>query len=255
LVHVQPQVFDLLVYLITHRDRVVSRDQMVEAVWGGRSVSDVTLNSRVNAARYAIGDDGKGQALIRTVPRRGFRFVGELVEGIAVSSVAAETPKGEMPPETSTESVASGQDVTFCHSSDEVSLAVATCGSGFPIVKTGTWLTHVQHDWDSPIWSPLFHRLAERFRLVRYDPRGCGLSDRDTALISFEGFVRDLEAATDALRLERFALFGISQGAAVSIAMRRGIPIAYHISFSPAALRSAGSDGAVMQRLLRGQRF
>jgi pimeloyl-ACP methyl ester carboxylesterase len=64
----------------------------------------------------------------------------------------------------------------------------------------------------------LFLQLAERFRLVRYDPRGCGLSDRDTARISFEGFVRDLEAVTDAVGLERFALFGISQGAAVSIA-------------------------------------
>jgi len=211
LVHVQPQVFDLLVYLITHRDRVVSRDEMVEAVREGRSVSDVTLNSRVNSARHAIGDDGKGQALIRTVPRRGFRFVG-------ASSVAAETPKGEIPLETGTKSVAPSQDITFCHSSDGISLAVATCGSGFPIVKTGTWLTHVQHDWDSPIWSPLFHRLAERFCLVRYDPRGCGLSDWHTALISFEGFVRDLEAVTDVLRLERFALFGISQGAAVSIA-------------------------------------
>lgn len=214
LVHVQPQVFDLLIYLITHRDRVVSRDQMVEAVWEGRSVSDVTLNSRVNAARHAIGDDGKRQALIRTVPRRGFRFVGELI----ASSVAAATPKSEIPLDTSMRSIASSQEVTFCHSSDGVSLAVATCGSGFPIVKTGTWLTHVQHDWDSPVWSPLFYRLAERFRLVRYDPRGCGLSGQDTALISFEGFVRDLEAVTNTLRLERFALFGISQGAAVSIA-------------------------------------
>jgi pimeloyl-ACP methyl ester carboxylesterase len=64
----------------------------------------------------------------------------------------------------------------------------------------------------------LFQQLADRFRLVRYDPRGCGLSDRDTALISFDGFVRDLEAVTDALQLERFALLGTSQGAAVSIA-------------------------------------
>lgn len=218
LVHLQPQVFDLLIYLISHCDRVVSKDQMVESVWEGRFVSDVTLNSRVNAARHAIGDDGKRQALIRTVPRRGFRFVGKLIEETAASSGAAETPKGQPRIETGRRPIAPGQEVRFCHSSDGGSLAMATCGSGFPIVKTGTWLTHVQHDWDSPIWSPLFHRLAERFRLIRYDPRGCGLSGQDTALISFEGFVRDLEAVVDALALERFALFGISQGAAVSIA-------------------------------------
>ena len=215
-VHVQPQVFDLLAYMVTHRDRVISRDEMVEAVWNGRSVSDVTLNSRVNAARHAIGDDGQAQALIRTVPRRGFRFIGEVVEHTI--TVPAETSNGELATATNTGSIASSQDVRFCRSLDGVNLAVATCGSGFPIVKTGTWLTHVQHDWESPIWSPLFQRLADRFRLVRYDPRGCGLSDRDTARVSFEGFVRDLEAVTDALGLKRFALFGTSQGAAVSIA-------------------------------------
>jgi pimeloyl-ACP methyl ester carboxylesterase/DNA-binding winged helix-turn-helix (wHTH) protein len=216
-VHVQPQVFDLLVYMVTHRDRVISRDEMVQVVWKGRSVSDVTLNSRVNAARHAIGDDGQRQALIRTVPRRGFRFVGEVVQHTAAPNVA-ETSNGAMATATTTRSIASSQDVKFCRSSDGVNLAVATCGSGFPIVKTGTWLTHVHHDWGSPIWSPLFQRLAEHFRLVRYDPRGCGLSDRETAHISFEGFVRDLEAVTDELGLERFALFGTSQGAAVSIA-------------------------------------
>lgn len=218
LVHVQPQVFDLLVYLITHRDRVISKDQMVEAIWKGRFVSDVTLNSRINSARHAIGDDGKRQALIRTVPRRGFRFVGELDEASPLVGKAAETTTGEQPPGTQTRSIAPSQDVRFCRSSDGVNLALATCGSGFPIVKTGTWLTHIQHDWNSPIWSPLFQRLTERFRLVRYDPRGCGLSDRDPERISFEGFVCDLETVTDALGLERFALLGTSQGAAVSIA-------------------------------------
>ncbi len=217
-VHVQPQVFDLLVYMVTHRDRVISRDEMVEAVWKGRSVSDVTLNSRVNAARHAIGDDGQSQALIRTVPRRGFRFIGELVDGSPAVAESADTPKSEVPLEANERSIAPIQDVRFCRSFDGVNLAVATSGSGFPIVRIGTWLTHVQHDWDSPIWSPLFQRLAERFRLVRYDPRGCGLSDRNPELISFEGFVRDLETVTDALGLERFALLGTSQGAAVSIA-------------------------------------
>jgi TolB-like protein/cytochrome c-type biogenesis protein CcmH/NrfG len=76
LVAMQPQVFDLLVHLLKHRDRVVSRDDLIALVWGGRIVSDSTLDSRVNAARNAIGDNGKDQRLIRTIPRKGLRFVG-----------------------------------------------------------------------------------------------------------------------------------------------------------------------------------
>lgn len=76
LVAMQPQVFDLLVHLLKHRDRVVSRDDLIALVWGGRIVSDSTLDSRINAARNAIGDNGKDQRLIRTIPRKGLRFVG-----------------------------------------------------------------------------------------------------------------------------------------------------------------------------------
>lgn len=76
LVATQPQVFDLLVHLLKHRDHVVSRDDLIELVWGGRIVSDSTLDSRINAARNAIGDNGKEQRLIRTIPRKGLRFVG-----------------------------------------------------------------------------------------------------------------------------------------------------------------------------------
>jgi len=75
---VEPQVFDLLVYLIEHRDRVVSKDDLISAVWGGRIVSESTLTSRINAARKALGDSGEKQELIRTIARKGFRFVGEV---------------------------------------------------------------------------------------------------------------------------------------------------------------------------------
>ncbi len=78
IVHVEPQVFDLLVYLVRNRERVVSKDELLDAIWEGRIVSEAALSSRINAARRAIGDTGNDQALIRTVHKRGFRFVGEV---------------------------------------------------------------------------------------------------------------------------------------------------------------------------------
>ena len=75
-VSVAPQVFDLIDYLIRNRERVVSKDDLIKAIWNGRSVSDAALTTRLNAARTAIGDSGEEQRLIKTLPRKGFRFVG-----------------------------------------------------------------------------------------------------------------------------------------------------------------------------------
>src|SRR6188508_1538626 len=77
-ISVEPQVFDLLIYLVENRDRVVSKDDLIAAVWGGRVVSDSTLTSRINAARKAVGDSGDNQKLIRTIARKGLRFVGDV---------------------------------------------------------------------------------------------------------------------------------------------------------------------------------
>lgn len=79
-VDVEPQVFDLIEYLIRHRDRVVSRDELIESIWGGRVVSESALSTRINAVRSAVGDSGTQQRLIKTLPRRGVRFVGEVRE-------------------------------------------------------------------------------------------------------------------------------------------------------------------------------
>ena len=80
MVAVEPQVFDLIAYLIRNRDRVVDRDDLRAAIWSGRIVSESTLNTRINAARSAVGDSGDEQRLIRTLPRKGFRFVGDVRE-------------------------------------------------------------------------------------------------------------------------------------------------------------------------------
>src|ERR1700730_7022389 len=77
---VQPQVFDLLEYLISNRDRVVTKEDMLDAIWGGRIVSESSLTTRINAARTALGDNGEEQRLIRTLPRKGIRFVGVVRE-------------------------------------------------------------------------------------------------------------------------------------------------------------------------------
>jgi TolB-like protein len=96
-VHVEPQVFDLLVYLVQNRDRVVSKDDIIASVWRGRIVSESTLTSRINAARTAVGDSGKNQKLIRTVARKGFRFVGTLDPKSNASVTAMPLPALAVP--------------------------------------------------------------------------------------------------------------------------------------------------------------
>src|SRR5215510_4582157 len=89
LVPVEPQVFDLLIFLIRNRDRVVSKDDLIAGVWDGRIVSESTLATRINAARKAVGDSGEQQQLIRTIARKGFRFVGTVREASLPTEVAA----------------------------------------------------------------------------------------------------------------------------------------------------------------------
>lgn len=110
------------------------------------------------------------------------------------------------------------QRIRFCRSRDRTRLAYATSGDGPPLVKAATWLTHLTHDWDSPVWHHWLAGLSATHTLLRYDERGCGLSEWGVADISFEAWVDDLETVVDAEELETFPLLGLSQGAAVSIA-------------------------------------
>jgi TolB-like protein len=109
LVAVEPQVFDLLVHLIRHRDRVVSKDDLLVSVWHGRIVSESALFNRINAARSAIGDAGDRQRLIKTLPRKGIRFVGEVREDVA-SAVAATNPGPATPSSRTVDTSAHGED-------------------------------------------------------------------------------------------------------------------------------------------------
>ncbi|HEX6196097.1 MAG TPA: alpha/beta fold hydrolase [Gemmatimonadaceae bacterium] len=205
-VPIEPQVFDVLAVLIRERGRVVTKEELLDTVWGNRFVSESTLTSRVKAARRAIGDDGQAQRLIRTVHGRGYQFVGTAEE--ARTDTPAPTDPEHSPP----------QQIRFCTVPDGTRLAYATMGSGPPLVKAANWLSHLDYDWQSPVWRHWLVELSQRFTLLRYDERGCGLSEWNVSRFSFDDWIDDLEAVVDAAGFERFPLLGISQGAAVAIA-------------------------------------
>jgi pimeloyl-ACP methyl ester carboxylesterase/DNA-binding CsgD family transcriptional regulator len=110
------------------------------------------------------------------------------------------------------------QRVRFCRSADGVQVAFARHGHGPPLVRAATWLTHLEFDWKSPVWRHWLEELGRGHTVVRYDERGCGLSDRDVGSLSLDAWVGDLEAVVDAAGVERFALLGISQGGPVAVA-------------------------------------
>jgi class 3 adenylate cyclase/pimeloyl-ACP methyl ester carboxylesterase len=113
---------------------------------------------------------------------------------------------------------ASAQTIRFCAASDGVNLAYATVGSGPPIVMGASWLTHLEFDWQNPYSRHYFSLLSRDHMLIRYDPRGSGLSDWDVADISFEAFVADMATVIDAVGTESFPVFAMSQAVSVAIA-------------------------------------
>jgi pimeloyl-ACP methyl ester carboxylesterase/DNA-binding CsgD family transcriptional regulator len=116
----------------------------------------------------------------------------------------------------------SQQEIRFCASADGTRIAYATCGSGPPLVWVQLWTHHLEFDWDSPVWAPWLSLLASHHTLVRYDWRGCGLSDRERVPFSFDKYSEDLEAVIAAAGLERFVLLAMS-GSGSGIAMRYAV--------------------------------
>jgi pimeloyl-ACP methyl ester carboxylesterase/DNA-binding CsgD family transcriptional regulator len=110
------------------------------------------------------------------------------------------------------------QRIRYVRASDGVQLAWADASSGPVLVKAANWLTHLEYDWDSPVWRHWIRFCAAQFRFVRYDERGCGMTDWQVGDLSFDRWVADLEAVVDAADARRFVLLGISQGAATCVA-------------------------------------
>jgi pimeloyl-ACP methyl ester carboxylesterase/DNA-binding winged helix-turn-helix (wHTH) protein len=200
------KVFDTLRVLVENAGRLVTKQELLDAIWPETTVEENNLNHNVSVLRKALGEKATGQLYIETVPRVGYRFA---------AAVEPTEPRAEA---TVASAAKSRQDIRFCATSDGIRLAYATVGSGPPLVKASNWLTHLDFEWGSPIWRHWWSALSLHHRLLRYDERGNGMSQRDVHDVNFDTWVTDLETVVDAAGLDRFPLLGISRGGPIAIA-------------------------------------
>jgi len=212
---VEPQVFDILRHMVENPNRLITQQELIDTVWQGRVVSESTVSARLSAARSAIGDSGSAQSMIKTVPRRGFKFVLPVKLESDTGSTGLENSIKTGGLQTEPQTI--NQRVRFCHSRDGVRIAYATTGIGYPLVRVGHWLTHLEHDWHSPIWRPFLDELGKCFEVTRYDQRGNGLSDWEVERFDIDVFTNDLASVIDNSNLNQFALYATSQGVPVAI--------------------------------------
>ena len=196
----RPKAFDVLRHLAQNPGRVVGKQELLDAVWAQHIVTDDALVQCIRDVRQALSDHD--QRIVKTVPRRGYLFCADLSPDDAV----AATP------------LHPAQTIDYCRTRDGVRIAMATVGQGLPLIRPPTWFNHLEYDWHVQFRGALYRFLADRVQLIRYDGRSNGLSDRYVPDVSLDGLECDLEAVVDALQLRRYALLGISQGAAVAIA-------------------------------------
>ena len=200
------KVFETLRVLVQNAGRLVTKQTLLDTVWPETAVEENNLNHNVSVLRKALGDRATGQQYIETVPRIGYRFVAPVEPAVPeATSPTASAAKAR-------------QEIRYCTTSDGVRLAYATSGNGPPLVKASNWLTHLDFEWGSPIWRHWYAALSAHHRLVRYDERGNGMSQRDVPDVSFDTWIRDLETVVDAAGLDRFPLLGISRGGPIAIA-------------------------------------
>jgi pimeloyl-ACP methyl ester carboxylesterase/DNA-binding winged helix-turn-helix (wHTH) protein len=202
-VRLTPKASAVLTQLVLHAGEPVSKDVLFATAWNGVAVSDDALTSCIQELRRALEDNPKQPRFIETRHRRGYQFVAELT-----APSPADTPSVSQPARPA----GLEQTIRFCTTSDGISLAYSTVGSGPFIVRVLGHFTHLQAEWEWPEMRLFWERLAERFTVVRYDGRGIGLSDRYTGEFTEETRQRDLAAVLDAVGAEHAALLGTSEG-------------------------------------------
>lgn len=205
-----PKVFETLCLLVENAGHLVTKEELLRQLWPDAVVEENNLNKNVSVLRKALGESAPHQEYIETVPRVGYRFVAEVRENPPLAIAVGREEKRS----ASTHR----QEIRFCLTGDNARIAYAKVGSGYPLLKAANWLNHLDYEWDSPLWRHWINELSRYHTFIRYDERGNGLSQWDVGDISLDAWVQDLETVVEASGVERFALFGLSQGGAVAIA-------------------------------------
>ena len=239
-VTLRAQLLAVLSCLARKADRVVTKDELMQAVWPGVVVTEDSLVQCIKVLRRVLKDEA--HSIIQTLPKRGYR----LVPSHSRPQIAAPEP---LPP-------AFHQDIRFATTVDGVRIAYAVSGQGPVLVRAAHWMTHLEWDWQSAVYGPWIRGFSQRYTHVRYDARGCGLSDRNTPPTCLDDDVRDLEAVADAAGLDRFALLGRSQGGAISARYAARHPDRVsHIVMLGGFVRGARKRGALSESLENQQAF
>jgi pimeloyl-ACP methyl ester carboxylesterase/DNA-binding winged helix-turn-helix (wHTH) protein len=229
-VRIEPQVFDVLVHLVRHRDRVVLKEELLDEVWGDRFVSESALTSRLKAARQAVGDDGQRQRCIRTVHGRGYRFVAptEELSGAGEGTAGSGSAAVDEAIEAAGIAADAASPIRYTRS-DGLNIAYQVTGAGdVDLVLIAGFVSHLTLDWTERRHAHFLHRLGSFSRLIRFDKRGTGMSDRPGALPDLETRMGDVVAVMDAVRSEQAVLFGYSEGGPMSLLTAATYPERVH---------------------------
>jgi pimeloyl-ACP methyl ester carboxylesterase len=203
-VPLEPQAFDVLVHLVTHRDRVVPKEELMDVVWGGRFVTEAAVTSRIKQVRRALGDDGQRQSVVRTVHGRGYRFVAEVRETPTAATPGVDGRPVAAPPER--------PSVRYTVS-DGLHVAYQVTGGGErDIVLISGFVSHLDLDWEDPRHAYFLDSLGGMGRLIRFDKRGTGMSDRPSDVPDLETRMHDVLAVMDAVGSARAVVCGYSEG-------------------------------------------
>jgi pimeloyl-ACP methyl ester carboxylesterase len=212
-VSLEPQAFDVLVYLVRNRDRVVPKEELMDAVWGGRFVSETAVTSRIKQVRRAVGDDGQAQRIIRTLHGRGYRFVAPVADR---GGLDPGPPPARLAP------------IRYIRC-DGLHIAYQVTGSGdLDIVLIPGFVSHLDLDWGDPRHAHFLDRLGTMGRLIRFDKRGTGMSDRPPGVPDLETRMHDVLAVMDAVGSERAVLCGYSEGGPMAVMMAAMHPERVH---------------------------